>query len=70
VAEIGERLAALEREVQRAVELIGSLREDARQLREERAALTERVEGLTREIEALRDRSQTLARLQEEHRRL
>ena len=70
MAEATERLALLEQHVQRAVELIATLRADNARLVEERAALAERVEASTVDLAALRQREQALARLEVEHRRL
>ncbi len=70
MADPSERLALLEQHVQRAVELIATLRADNARLVEERGALAERVEVLTVDLAALRQREQALARLEVEHRRL
>ncbi len=70
MTEASDRLAALEQHVQRAIELIGSLRVENAGLTEERAGLLARVEALTAEIGVLRHREQALARLEAEHRRV
>lgn len=70
MSEASDRLALLEQHVQRAVELIGSLRAENARLVEERAGLLARMEASTAEIGALRQREQALVRLEAEHRRL
>lgn len=68
--EASERLSLLEQQVQRAIELIGSLRADNARLVRERDAQIERVEALTKEVAALRAREAALSRLEGDHRRL
>lgn len=70
MTDAAERLALLEQHVQRAIELIETLRADRTRLAEEGAALTTRVEALTREVATLRQREEALSRLEGEHRRL
>lgn len=70
MADAAERLALLEQHVQRAIELIETLRADNTRLGEERAALAQRVEALTKEVAALRQREEALVRLEADHRRL
>jgi chromosome segregation ATPase len=70
MADVAERFATLEREIQRAVELIGSLREENRRLRDEHRELSRRVEGLTAELGTLRHREQVLGRVEGQRRQL
>jgi FtsZ-binding cell division protein ZapB len=58
-----DRLLLLEQRVQRAIELIETLRG-------EKAALTKRIETMTAEAAALRQREQATARLEADLRRL
>ena len=64
------RLALLEQHVQRAIELIGTLRAENARLAAERGALDARVAGLTAEAEGLRTRLEVIGRLEAEQRRL
>lgn len=66
----GERLAVLEQQVQRAIDLIETLRAANRRLTEEREALAQRLEALTTEVGTLRQRDQGLARLEAERKEL
>jgi FtsZ-binding cell division protein ZapB len=68
--EVPERLAVLEQHVQRAIELIGSLRAENARLATERRALEARVAELTAEAEGLRIRLESIGRLEAEQRRL
>jgi FtsZ-binding cell division protein ZapB len=70
MAEATERLALLEQQVQRAVELIERLRAENARLTTERAELAQRMTGLEREAAAARSRGDAMARLEAEHRRL
>lgn len=70
MSDAASRLALLEQHVQRAIELIGTLRDQNARLTAERAALGRRVEGLGHELEALREREQVLGRIETEYRRL
>jgi septal ring factor EnvC (AmiA/AmiB activator) len=70
MAEASERLLLLEQHVQRAIALIEDLRAENARLSQDRAGLAERVEALTAEVGALRQREQSLGRLEGEHRRL
>lgn len=65
-----ERLTLLEQHVQRAIQLIGTLRADNARLQQERAALDARAAELQGEAESLRARVATLGQLEGEHRRL
>jgi FtsZ-binding cell division protein ZapB len=67
---VQERLTLLEQHVQRAIELIGTLRAENARLATERRALEARVADVTAEAEGLRDRLATLGRLEAEQRRL
>lgn len=64
------RLALLEQHVQRAIELIGTLRHDNARLSRERAELFARATALENEVAALRHQVAALGRLGAEHRRL
>jgi len=64
------RLALLEQHVQRAIELIGSLRAENTRLSSERRTLDARVTELTAEAEGLRIRLEAIGRLEAEQRRL
>ncbi len=64
------RLALLEEHVQRAIELIGTLRAENARLAGERRDLDARVAGLTAEAEGLRTRLEVIGRLEAEQRRL
>lgn len=68
--EAAERLSRLEQYVQRAIELIECFRAENGRLRQERVSLTERVDVLTKEVAGLRQREQSVLRLEVEHRRL
>ena len=70
MSEAGERLQLLEQHVQRAIELIESLRAENDRLVRERARLSAEVEALTKEVAAARQREQALAKIETEHRRL
>lgn len=70
MAEASERLLVLEQHVQRAIELIGTLRAENERLTRERAGLVERLDALTAEVGALRQREQAFGRLETDHRRL
>jgi len=70
MSEAGARLHVLEQHVQRAIELIETLRAENARLGQDRAALTQRVEALMREVDQLREREQACERLEAEHRRL
>ena len=69
-ADVRGRLSVLEREVQRAIDLVEALRAENARLVQERAALIEQIETLGAEAVALRERDQALGRLEAEHRRL
>jgi len=69
-ADVRGRLSVLEREVQRAIDLVEALRAENARLGQERAALIEQIETLGAEAGALRERDQALDRLEAEHRRL
>jgi FtsZ-binding cell division protein ZapB len=64
------RLTLLEEHVQRAIELIGTLRAENARLTGERQGLEARVADLTAEAESLRTRLGVIARLETEQRRL
>jgi FtsZ-binding cell division protein ZapB len=64
------RLALLEQHVQRAIELIGTLRAENARLATERRGLDARVADLTTEAEGLRTRLEVIGRLEAEQRRL
>ncbi len=68
--DVETRLLLLEQQVQRAIELIETLRAENARLAGERTALGERLEALTREAAALRQREQALGPLEAERRRL
>jgi FtsZ-binding cell division protein ZapB len=70
MSEAGERLQLLERHVQRAIELIESLRAENDRLVRECARLSAEVETLTKEVAAARQREQALVKIETEHRRL
>ena len=64
------RLALLDAEVQRAIELVTALRETVARLTREKADLTAKLAGLANEAEHLRGRDSGRTRLEVEHRRL
>jgi FtsZ-binding cell division protein ZapB len=64
------RLTLLEEHVQRAIELIGTLRAENARLAEERGGLERRVAELRTEAEELRIRLTVITRLEIEQRRL
>jgi FtsZ-binding cell division protein ZapB len=64
------RLELLEQHVQRAIDLIGTLRAENARLATERRGLEARIVELTAEAEALRVRLGAIARLETEQRRL
>jgi FtsZ-binding cell division protein ZapB len=64
------RLTLLEQHVQRAIELIGTLRAENTRLVTERRSLDARVADLTAEAEGLRTRLEVIGRLEAEQRRL
>ena len=64
------RLTLLEEHVQRAIELIGTLRAENARLTTERRSLDGRVADLTAEAEGLRTRLAVIGRLETEQRRL
>jgi FtsZ-binding cell division protein ZapB len=68
--DVQERLALLEQHVQRAIELIGTLRAENTRLATERRGLEARIAELTAEAEGLRVRLQVIGRLEAEQRRL
>ena len=68
--DVQERLALLEQHVQRAIELIGTLRAENARLAAERRRLEARVADLTAEAESLRSRFGAIGRLEAEQRRL
>jgi hypothetical protein len=68
--DVQARVSLLEQHVQRAIELIGSLRADNARLAGERRALEARVAELTAEAEGLRIRLEVIGRLEAEQRRL
>jgi FtsZ-binding cell division protein ZapB len=67
---IQARLALLEEHVQRAIELIGTLRAENTRLATERRGLETRIADLTAEAEGLRVRLGAITRLETEQRRL
>ena len=68
--DVQARLAVLEQHVQRAIELIGTLRAENARLSGERRTLDTRVADLTAEAEGLRTRLEVIGRLEAEQRRL
>ena len=68
--DVQARLALLEQHVQRAIELIGTLRAENARLSGERRTLDTRVADLTAEAEGLRTRLEVIGRLEAEQRRL
>jgi len=68
--DVQERLTLLEQHVQRAIELIGTLRAENAQLATERRRLEARAADLTVEAEGLRARLAAIGRLETEQRRL
>ena len=64
------RLTVLEEHVQRAIELIGTLRAENARLTTERRVLEARAAELTAEAESLRARFGVIGRLETEQRRL
>ena len=68
--DVQARLAVLEQHVQRAIELIGTLRAENARLSGERRTLDARVADLTAEAEGLRTRLEVIGRLEAEQRRL
>jgi FtsZ-binding cell division protein ZapB len=68
--DLQERLTVLEQQVQRAIELIGTLRAENARLIVERRSLETRVADVTREAEGLRVRLGAVGRLEAEQRRL
>jgi FtsZ-binding cell division protein ZapB len=70
VSDLGERLLALEQQVQRALELIERLRAENARLVADRAGLVERIETLTKETDVARQREPALTRLEADLRRL
>ena len=68
--DVQERLALLEQHVQRAIELIGTLRAENTRLATERRSLDVRIADLTAEAEGLRVRLEAIGRLEAEQRRL
>jgi FtsZ-binding cell division protein ZapB len=68
--DVQERLARLEQQVQRAIELIGTLRAENARLTGERRSLETRVAEVTTEAEGLRTRLGVITRLEMEQRRL
>jgi FtsZ-binding cell division protein ZapB len=68
--DVQERLTLLEQHVQRAIDLIGTLRGENAQLAADRRRLEARVADLTAEAESLRSRFGAIARLEAEQRRL
>ena len=64
------RLELLEQHVQRAIDLIGTLRAENARLGAERRGLEARIVELTAEAESLRVRLGAIARLETEQRRL
>jgi FtsZ-binding cell division protein ZapB len=65
-----ERLTQLEQHVQRAIELISTLRTENARLVGERRTLERRVADVTTEAEGLRERLGAIPRLEAEQRRL
>jgi hypothetical protein len=70
MSEASERMQLLESHVQRAVELIETLRGDNDRLARERARLAAEVDTLSRELGSLRQREQAQAKVEAEYRRL
>jgi len=70
MSDVADRFLLLERQVQRAIDLIETLRAENARLSQERKTLGERVEALTRELGDARQREQALARVEADHRRL
>ena len=68
--DVRERLTVLEQQVQRAIELIGTLREENARLATERRTFEARVADVTAEAEGLRSRLGAIGRLEAEQRRL
>lgn len=68
--DVQARLTLLEEHVQRAIELIGTLRAENARLTAERRGVEARVADLTREAEGLRTRLAVIDRLETEQRRL
>lgn len=68
--DVQARLELLEQHVQRAIELIGTLRAENARLATERRGLEARIAELTAEAEGLRVRLGVIARLETEQRRL
>lgn len=68
--DVQERLALLEQHVQRAIELIGTLRSENTRLATERRSLEARIADLTAEAQGLRIRLEAIGRLEAEQRRL
>jgi len=68
--DLQERLTQLEQHVQRAIELISTLRTENARLVGERRTLERRVADVTTEAEGLRERLGAIARLEAEQRRL
>ena len=68
--DVQARLTVLEEHVQRAIELIGTLRAENARLTTERRGLEARVTELTAEAESLRARFGVIGRLETEQRRL
>jgi FtsZ-binding cell division protein ZapB len=68
--DVQARLTLLEEHVQRAIELIGTLRAENARLTAERRGVDARVADLTREAEGLRTRLGVIDRLETEQRRL
>jgi len=68
--DVQARLGLLEQHVQRAIELIGTLRAENARLTTERRSLETRIAELTAEAEGLRVRLGAIARLESEQRRL
>jgi FtsZ-binding cell division protein ZapB len=68
--DVQERLTLLEQHVQRAIELIGTLRAENARLGTERRSLEARVADLTAETEGLHTRLAAIERLETEQGRL
>jgi FtsZ-binding cell division protein ZapB len=68
--DLQERLTVLDQQVQRAIELIGTLRAENARLTAERRSLEARVADVTAEAEGLRVRLGAVGRLEAEQRRL
>lgn len=68
--DVQARLALLEEHVQRAIDLIGTLRAENARLMAERRGFEARVAALTAEAEGLRTRLTVIGRLEAEQRRL